>query len=278
MARKTKREAILPAVQLDCKHGEGVDMVRKAATPTAPPLEADFVKKDEVTNKRLKSSASVDLDIRPPKRLKTTASSIIESPPHSEPALAEVQHLHNQYAFSTMSIMSSSKISQKVRLLLDRIQNPKPGAPNIKPSVVVLGAKAASTSKMISVVEIAKADITKRGGVWYQYSKLRSEILPYKANKSKRSDQSRPATDERRRPDTSGDTGARPPQPGSNPITAKAKDVDTGDSDDEGEAFEILQQQSGSADVGGDTKVRATPLMNIYLSCVRIPDLEDLLG
>ncbi|KAL8711310.1 MAG: hypothetical protein Q9220_004207 [cf. Caloplaca sp. 1 TL-2023] len=295
MARKNKRKAVLSATKSNRKGKEEINTNRHPTPSTVSSLEASPAKDVEVSKKRLESPGSADVDARPSKRLKTNSTTAIDStstpapsstepPLHAKAALAvallpaEVQHLRNLHAFSTMSIISSSKISQKVRLLLSRIEGSKPCTPSVRPSVVILKAKAASTSKMISVVEIAKADMTKRGRVWYQYTQLRSEILPYKAKRSKRFDQVRPSIDKERQSNTSGNTEARLPQPGDHPITADAKDIDVGGSNDEDGAFEVLQQQPASVDVGRDTKIRATPTMNIYLSCVRIPDLESLLG
>ena len=83
---------------------------------------------------------------------------------------AELAHLQKEFTFTTMSILSSSKIEQKVRNLLLRTRIPDVTGDETKPGVVVLNAKGLSISKMVSVVEIAKRAIKAEGTKWFQVS------------------------------------------------------------------------------------------------------------
>ncbi|KAL8700401.1 MAG: hypothetical protein Q9224_000983 [Gallowayella concinna] len=241
-----------------------------------------------------------ELDSRPTKRLKTTADSaglstsitkssftdpssspkepdLTESVPLISPLPLEIQHLLGQYDFSTMSIISSSRIHQKVKTLLARVENFSFANVNAKPGLVNLEAKAGSASKLISVVEITKADIAKRGGKWYQYSKLQSELLPIKEKQKKRPLGGRTLVNGEPERSSMAD-GSTGPQ-GTNSLDKNGlMDTEGDKSEDEEFAFETLQHHPAGAALKEKTKVRATPIMTIYLSCVPVPALKDLYG
>ncbi|KAL8802548.1 MAG: hypothetical protein Q9182_003713 [Xanthomendoza sp. 2 TL-2023] len=246
------------------------------------------------------SHDSAELNPRPTKRLKTTADSVLlststtkssftcpssnlkqskltESAPSISPLPLEIQHLRGQYDFSTMSIISSSKIHQKVKTLLALVESFSFANVSAKPGLVNLEAKAGSASKLISVVEIAKADIAKRGGKWYQYSKLQSELLPIKEKQKEHPLGGRTLADgEPERSSTAdGSTG-----PQGTDIQGQTDLMDTeGDDSGDGDfAFETLQNHTGGPAGQKKTKIRATPIMTIYFSCVPVPGLKDLYG
>ena len=237
------------------------------------------------------SKESTGHDPRPAKRLKINAGSAISHTPFTEPSATQnpacptevistdspssvpsiptqVQHLQAQYDLSTISIISSSKIHQKVTNLITRLENFTFANTDAKPGVVVLRAKAASASKLISVVEIAKADIAKRGGKWYEYSKLHSELLQFNKKKRMQPQDGKPLADAASKRFTT-ESGT---------VENDAVDIEGNDSDDGEVAFETLQHQSGGAALNEQSKVRATPIMTIYLACVPVPGLKDLLG
>lgn len=82
-----------------------------------------------------------------------------------------------------VSIISSSKMSQKIRLLLDSMvqpqQQPSSGSKKtkVKPAVIALHANADVASKLISIVELAKRQIEKDEGKWYQYSTVDGRLI-----------------------------------------------------------------------------------------------------
>ncbi|KAL9001235.1 MAG: hypothetical protein Q9169_000419 [Polycauliona sp. 2 TL-2023] len=238
------------------------------------------------------------LDLRPTKRLKSNTGSAISStsgttpanthklpapsvetiqmdPASSLPSIpAEVQHLQSQYDISTMSIISSSKVNQKVKSLIDRVEKFTFANLSAKPGVVALHAKAACASKLISVVEIAKKDIEKRGNKWYQYTKAHSELLEFKEKQSKQPRNGRTLTDETSSTTADGRTGPYRTDVGDKENLGS----DHGDDSDGQEAFETLQHQSGDATTNGRSMVRTTPILTIYFACVPVPGLKDLFG
>ncbi len=279
MARNQKKKAI---TKLDSNSSTAHSLPLKTRASIGQ------VRDDKMSSQTSSSKESTGHDPRPAKRLKTNAGSAISHTPITEPSATqnpacptevtstdtpssvpsiptEVQHLQEQYDLSTISIISSSKIHQKVTNLITRLENFTFANTDAKPGVVVLHAKAASASKLISVVEIAKADVAKRGGKWYEYSKLHSELLRF--NKKKR-----------RQPQD----GKTPADPASERFTTESGTIENdteGDDSDNGEvAFETLQHQSGGAALNEQSKVRATPIMTIYLACVPVPGLKALLG
>lgn len=239
------------------------------------------------------------LDIRPAKRAKTNTGASLAIPTR-DPSITsvvqcpgivssdytirpmsslspEIQHLQGDFHFSTMSIISSSKIHQKVKNLLARVNSSINADGKSKPGVVIVEAKAAAAGKLISIIEIAKADIAKRNGTWYQYSKLRSELLPLKQKQQQSSKGS--GTPANRVSDVAVSVGMSiRPQTSKNEDAGYQQAADGDDSEDDAEAFEILQHQPKDNSVRGKSKVRATPVMTIYFSCVAIPGIKALLG
>ncbi|KAI4131682.1 MAG: hypothetical protein LQ338_001083 [Usnochroma carphineum] len=250
-------------------------------------------------SRALSPAPSADFDPRPAKRLKTDVGNSIPSIPTTEASTtqdqlhtlsgdahvtatssslpAEVQHLAGQYDFSTMSVISSSKINHKVKALIDRVEKFTFADVNAKPGVVILEAKAEVASKMISIVEIAKGDIAKRGSKWYQYSELRSELLHVKPKQKQRPQGGRTLADVENHEASKGsmDAGVDPPM---NETTSDQMEVDDDDSEDGEVAFEIMQPPPGGAVVKERPKVRAVPIMTIYFSRVPVPGLEESYG
>ncbi|KAL8857300.1 MAG: hypothetical protein Q9178_006066 [Gyalolechia marmorata] len=282
MARNQKKKAI---TKVDSNSSTAHSL------PSKTRASIGQVKDDKMSSQTSSSKESTGHDSRPAKRLKTNADSAISHNPLTEPSATqnpacpievtltdspssvlsiptELQHIQGQYDISTISIISSSKIHQKVTNLITRLENFTFANTDAKPGVVVLRAKATSASKLISVVEIAKADIAKRGGKWYEYSKLHSELLQF--NKKKRSQ----PQDGRTLADVASERFTRE----SGTVENDAVDTEGDDSDDGEVAFETLQHQSGGTALKEQSKVRATPIMTTYLACVPVPGLKDLLG
>lgn len=193
---------------------------------------------------------------------------------------AEVQRLQDKYDFTTMSILSSSKIEQKVRNLLLRVSKFNFVDIKAKPGIVVLHAKAKAAGRMVSIVEIAKQEIQKEKGKWYQYSKLHGEIMELKAKGTKprgggktlaewskeKSDDSAPAK--------TGEGTSR----GAEKVQEEKQAVDD-ENDEMEDAFETMVPPNRGHDKAEERKkVRAIPIMTIYFARVLVPGLKELYG
>ena len=194
---------------------------------------------------------------------------------------SEVRHLHDKYKIITMSILSSSKIEQKVRNLLLRVSKFDYANTKSKPVVVMLHAKGDVAGKMVSIVEIAKAEIQKENGKWYQYNGLHGEISELKVKKPKRTGGGK----------TVGEWTKEHPgleKPGLEAINECGKyrlgSADQSDDDLEmvdatEDAFETMAPPSRGYDTTeARKKIRAYPVLTIYLARVSIPELKDLHG
>jgi hypothetical protein len=157
--------------------------------------------------------------------------------------------LENTHNITTMSIISSSHIQQKVTRALD-ILSEYPAVPPAKPKVVMLYSKAAVASKMITIAEIVKREIAKAGGKWYQYNKL-NKVVEEKVEK---------AGSAKKEKSTSGDV-------------PMAENGDDGAGKESEEEFETMKTPFERA-IEGKPKIRAIPVMTIYLSRVRIDSLR----
>ncbi|KAL8766483.1 MAG: hypothetical protein Q9209_006777 [Squamulea sp. 1 TL-2023] len=264
-------------IEVSIHQAKGDTMSSKFSTPR------EFTKHDPRPTKRVKTNAgsgipstsvAQSLTTQDPTYLTKTAPTESARTTNSIPP--EVQHLQEQYDISSLSIISSSKIYQKVTTLIARVEKFTFANVKAKPGIVVLRAKAASASKMISVVEIAKADIANRGGNWYEYSKLGSELLHYREKQNRQPLAGRTFGDVASERNVNGN-GSSEPQ---TTVTDDEEDQlgAEGDNSEDGEAaFETFQHQSLTT-VNGRSRVRATPIMTIYFACVPVPGLKALLG
>ena len=203
---------------------------------------------------------------------------------------AKVQHLRDKYDFSTMSILSSSKIESRVRNLLERTGRFSFAESGTKPGVVILTAKAKAAAKMCSIVEIAKEQIKKEKGNYWQYSTAHSELVELRPKEIERTGERTLAEwDEKQAGESIPKTKIR-----SEKESAFGKEQDLGpgieeeedDDDDEDTdgAFETMIQpkernsEMMMGDSGDGEKVRNTPVMTIFFARVPVPGLKDIYG
>jgi hypothetical protein len=159
-----------------------------------------------------------------------------------------------------------------------------------KPLLAVLTAKAGVASKAITVAEISKREIGKDGGVWFQYSGVEG-VLDEWAPKEHRTKGGREKKD--------GDTGdvkkatvsegpAEDVAEAAQEKVDRRKDVERDAEDDEEEAFETMrdphihnQEAQERPSIIKDElskKVRAVPVLTIYLSRTQIGELGKEYG
>jgi hypothetical protein len=177
------------------------------------------------------------------------ASATNEATTNSTDSSRMLTGLENTHDVTTMSIISSSHIQQKVTRALD-ILSDYPAVPPAKPKVVMLHSKAAVASKMITIAEIVKREIAKAGGKWYQYNKL-SQVVEEKVEKA--------------------GSAKKDKRTGEDDSVAENGDEGAGQ-ESEGE-FETMKTPFERA-IEGKQRIRAIPVMTVYLSRVRIDSLR----
>lgn len=200
----------------------------------------------------------------------------------------ELSHLQTKYDFTTMSIISSSKIEQKVRNLLLRLEKFSFADVNAKPGVVVLHAKANVVAKMVSIIEIAKKNITDEGGKWWQYSRLHGQIaeLKEKPGPSESAGKTLVEWEQNRALVIKNGVEANPTGngvqaglPRENIINESAR----GQVEEE-TAFETMRDKNKPGDPPTAEvsqirkKIRAVPVMTIYMSRVPIGEFKERYG
>lgn len=149
----------------------------------------------------------------------------------------------------SMRIISSSHIQQKVSRVLELLSVKQKEKGKERPSVVMLHAKAACACKMISIAEIAKREVGKEGGKWFEYCVVGGVVVERKEGVGKSS------SERDGREDGDGDGGT----------------------EEESTAFETMRTPFERANEGR-AKMRAVPVMSIYLSRVRIDALRKAYG
>lgn len=215
-----------------------------------------------------------------------TAPSMIASTANAQGLPIEVQPLVSKYEFTPMSILSSSKMEQKIRCVLERIGKFSFADSNAKPGVVILHAKGDAASKMIAIVEIAKKQIGVEKCKWWQYTKLEGQLIEQKVKRSKQGDtipgglatheqEDRVTALQEAKASESGPAGQTE-------ISVASREE--GDDEEMADAFETMPSPRIEKNVetmrheGDRKKMRNTPIMTIYVARVPVPGLKELYG
>jgi Alba len=159
------------------------------------------------------------------------------------------QEPHNTHDVTAMSIISSSHIQQKVKRALE-ILSEYPAVPPAKPKAVMLHSKASVASKMITIAEITKREIVANGGKWYQYNKL-GEVVEEKKDR---------------------EGGPKRAKTAGSDLSMTENGHEEVEHESE-EDFETMKTPFERA-IEGKPKIRAVPVMTLYLSRVRIDSLR----
>ena len=190
---------------------------------------------------------------------------------------SELSYLEEKYDFKTMSILSSSKIEQKTRTLLVHLEKFSVGDTQAKPEVIVLHSKAPVASKMVSIVEIAKREIQKIDGKWWQYSRLHGieeEVKEKQRNGSRKTISDCEGKQAARAEDSTGET-----EKAKQGIETAKDEVQEEDDD-----FEVMDEKGGRpavpglGDIEGRKRIRAVPIMTIHISRIQIPEFKEKFG
>ena len=212
------------------------------------------------------------------------SQSVVSSTVSTQFLPVEFHSLRSKFEFTTMSIISSSKIGQKVNSLLERLDKFSFADLNAKPNVVLLHAKASVASKLVSIVEIAKRAIEQDGGKWWQYSRVHGEITELKEKKPKEAAGGKTLAEwerekhsqQEQKQESAKDTMATELRDGNAPMAAESED------EEDGAAFETMEVDPGSGKATGGAearrKIRAVPVLTIYLSRVPVADLKTAYG
>ena len=147
--------------------------------------------------------------------------------------------LAQKYNVITLSVTSSTQISSRAVAVIEKLQSTSNGD---KPDVFVLQSKARTASKLISIVEIAKRELAKKGHKCFQYNALSSEMIEIE----------------------------REPKRGANESKDGAAGPNESESDD---AFETM-----GAEPKTGTKKRLIPALTTYLCATSVKELKNAYG
>lgn len=182
----------------------------------------------------------------------------------------DLAHLQAKYKFISMSIISSSKIQQKVRTLLNHLETFRNIGAQAKPGIVTMHAKADTASKLVTIIEIVKKNVTQREGRCWQYSRVHGQQNELKGKKRKRINIEETGT--------VGKSEEIPAAEGDADTTRGTNLVSDGEANEESfEMMEDKKQKSGQS-IEGRKKIRAIPVITIYMSSVPVPELKELYG
>ena len=192
----------------------------------------------------------------------------------------EVRHLATKYDFTRMHIISSSKMEQKIRNILERISRFTSADAGAKPGVAIVYADAAVANKLISTVELVKREVEKEKGNWHQYSKLDSQSVECKPK-----DRARASSGRKPKQPATKATGSLFKDSASDSVQQGALDslepreaIDVSLEDEAEDAFETMDLPRPTEAVREQSKLRTFPVMTIYIAKVQIPELKDIHG
>ncbi|KAK4901755.1 hypothetical protein LTR27_001527 [Elasticomyces elasticus] len=149
------------------------------------------------------------------------------------------ESLTQTFELTKSRVISSTSVAVRTSAVIATLSRPAAKGDK-KPAIACLTAEAKVASKLVSVVEIAKRDLTTKGIKCFQYNTLGSHLVDVPR--------------ERRKP------GGK-----------EAGKTGDGDVEDE-DAFQTM------ADPMGATKKRTVPTMTIYLSPVPVKELRAAYG
>ena len=240
------------------KHG-AQKAARAAKDDHGPEAPGPLSKKEKKASKRRQQTADL-ADVAVPEDPSTrqfTADALpTTTATDSSDARPALNELESEYEFTTINVISSSHIQQKVTQALG-ILSVHPVIPPAKPAVVMLYSKAQVAAKLVTIAEITKREIGQNGGKWFQYNKLDSVVEEKEVN-------------------SKGEKGEK--VNAESPKDSSAMEVDgEEDPESEGEAFETMKTPFERA-IEGRPKIRSVPVMTLYLSSVRVDSLRKLHG
>lgn len=224
---------------------------------------------------------------KPSQHVANSVSNSVLAPVAQDELLpSEFHRLVDRYEVSTMSILSSAKIESRVRNLLERVQKFSFANTKAKPGIVVLRAKADVASKLCSIVELAKQQIGKEKGKWWQYNKLHGELFELKPREIKRTGGGMTLSkwsESQTREEITGShatIGAKETPP---TVGKKGGAIDE-EEDDMEDSFEVmtntkLRDRNATRPQSHDgKKVRNTPVMTVIFAMVPVPGLKEHYG
>ena len=152
--------------------------------------------------------------------------------------------------------------------------------------MVVLHARSLAASKLISVVEITKREVEKEGGKWWQYSRISKEIRELKEKvRGEKSGISLKEWEEGMGKEASSVTGterdkgeATAAEAGK--VGAEEEEANSPEEDEE-DVFETMPDKKAHPErevQKKKKKIRAVPVMTIYMSRVPVPEFRKEFG
>ena len=187
----------------------------------------------------------------------------------------ELQHLKVKHNFLAVSVVSSSKMEQKVNSVVAFLGGNAGEEPRSS-NVVYLCSKAAVASKMVAIVEIAKQALIRPDLKLWQYSSVEGSIQTMKRKEIG-------AQSERRGPADVPSTGSKQGQQiDEDSITglsgAQIRGTQNRTFDEEEVFFETSSNTQRAPAVDFPKRVRNLPILSIYLSNTRISELKARYG
>lgn len=151
--------------------------------------------------------------------------------------------LETKYGLIRINIASSSQISSLTAKVIASLE--EDSEQSEKPTIVIMTAKSRVASKLISIVEIAKRELEAKGVKCFQYSAVSSQMveLPDRSKDGQKKDDAR-------------SMGA------------------TADDEISDDAFEVM----GDEKPAGGTKIRALPVLTVYLAKASVKELKNAYG
>ncbi|CAN8105856.1 unnamed protein product [Discula destructiva] len=230
-------------------HGEmDIDTVTTSPTPASSPNKpTDIV---DLTSDNPRPS-------RKQRRVGPSTTTIPRTLPMA-PHDALLAELRGKYSLITATVISSSKINKKVSAVLAHLGHIDMFSADCVPGVMMLHARAGDTSKLVTIMELAKRRMSEVGHKWYQYNRV-YEVAEEPGSKGKKNDDA-----------TSSGGGANGTE------TVVVEDTVLEGNEDEDDAFEPTKTLLDLTlqDKPATDSQNKNAYMSIFLSRVPMPELQ----
>ena len=230
---------------------------------------------------------------RPTRPAEPPPTSLHPQSPHPATAVEQLEQpslrtdlassLSKTHDVISLSIISSSQIQKKVSRVLSHISS----LITRKPPLAILTAKAGVASKAIAIAEISKREIGNGGGVWFQYSGVEG-VLGEWVPKERRTKGEGEKVETKSEGAEDGEKAIEPKVPANDMAEATKEEVDRGGEEEEEEAFETMrnppvtnpkaQEHPSIIELELGKKIRAVPVLTIYLSRAQVGELKKEYG
>ncbi|KAK4150702.1 hypothetical protein C8A00DRAFT_45951 [Chaetomidium leptoderma] len=157
------------------------DLMPPPAPPNLPAGKRKFPSDSNDLIPKKRRAAGPQTPIQSDSPTQSSASTASDYSKIYNPLLAKLNH---KFEIKAMSVMPSTSISRHVDRALEHLGRFSPWDQTVLPGVVLLCAKSAASSKLITISELVRRRVGENEQKWFQYNLLREMVMEEPAQPS----------------------------------------------------------------------------------------------